>query len=199
MLGSIHPLGERSRNNRWSVTVGAYVAASLVGGAVVGAVAGLLGLLVSRAVGLGATAWAALAATLVAAAIDIAASATRKPVSRLRQVNEDWLSRYRGWVYGVGFGFQLGTGILTTVVSAAVYLAIFFSFLSAQPVAGAAIGLTFGAARALPLLVMRGARGPRELREIHRRLARWTSRMTWSTVLGEVVAIGVVTMTLARS
>jgi hypothetical protein len=27
-----------------------------------------------------------------------------------RQVDERWLTTYRGWVYGAGFGFQLGAG-----------------------------------------------------------------------------------------
>ena len=35
-----------------------------------------------------------------------------------RQVDERWLDRYRGWVYGVGYGSQLGLGIVTVVIVA---------------------------------------------------------------------------------
>ena len=33
-----------------------------------------------------------------------------------------WLGRYRSWVYGLGFGVQLGAGVTTVVVSSAVYV-----------------------------------------------------------------------------
>ena len=46
---------------------------------------------------------------LVAAAVDGGVFGFRPPFFR-RQVNEDWLPRYRGWLYGVGFGWQVGVG-----------------------------------------------------------------------------------------
>ena len=39
-----------------------------------------------------------------------------------RQVNERWLDQFRLWVYGAGFGWQIGTGLATYVKTAAVYL-----------------------------------------------------------------------------
>ena len=39
-------------------------------------------------------------------------------VGRRRQVNEDWMARYRGWAYGAGFGLQLGLGVVTIVTTA---------------------------------------------------------------------------------
>ena len=39
-----------------------------------------------------------------------------------RQVNERWLDEYRGWVYGLGFGAQLGLGVTTVITSAATYV-----------------------------------------------------------------------------
>ena len=39
-----------------------------------------------------------------------------------RQVNEAWLSKYRPWVYGGGFGWQIGAGVTTYVMTAAVPL-----------------------------------------------------------------------------
>ena len=110
MLTSISPLGERARGNRWPVTVAAYVLGSGVAGAAVGGVLGLLGDLLLRPLPL-----VAAAVCLAAAAADLAGLLPRGS----RQVDEDWLVRYRGWVYGLAFGGQLGVGVATIVTSAA--------------------------------------------------------------------------------
>src|SRR5205085_11088620 len=39
----------------------------------------------------------------------------------LRQVNEDWLGRYRSWLYASGFGWQVGAGVTTYIMTAAVF------------------------------------------------------------------------------
>jgi len=52
MLASINPLGERARNRRWSLTVTAYLVGSVLGGAVMGALLGLVGALLGSWVGL---------------------------------------------------------------------------------------------------------------------------------------------------
>ena len=64
----------------------------------------------------------ALVVVAVALGVDVSPLRRRLPTTR-RQVNEDWMGRYRGWVYGVAFGAQLGTGVATIVTSAAVYAA----------------------------------------------------------------------------
>src|SRR5688572_4309873 len=109
MLSSIHPLGERSRHNRWGLTVAAHLLGSWAGGVVAFTAAAAVGLLLPTTVTV-----LAAAAAVAAAALEVAG---RVPGPR-RQVNEDWLQRYRGWVYGFGFGFQLGTGLMTTVTTA---------------------------------------------------------------------------------
>src|SRR3954452_25200529 len=121
MLSSIHPLGERVRHSRWWLTTTAYVSGSIAGGAVLGALAGLAGWFVLRGL-LGRSAgWPAVFAVCVITAIlELTAGRLRLPSWR-RQVNEDWLSRYRGWVYGVGYGFQLGLGVVTIITTAALY------------------------------------------------------------------------------
>jgi sulfite exporter TauE/SafE len=191
MLASIHPLGERSRNNRWLVTVGAYVAGSMSAGALLGAALGLAG----RAAEVGS--WAARPATAVAvgglAALALVADAARGRIALpgvRRQVNEDWLRRYRGWVYGVSFGFQLGLGLATIVTTASVYLVFVLAFLSGSAAAGALIGGAFGLARAVLLFGMAPVHGPAELRDAHRRLQAW-NRTSWRvTLVGEAVLVG---------
>ena len=96
----------------------------------------------------------------------------RTPTVR-RQVNEDWMRRYRGWVYGVGFGFQLGLGVVTVVSTPAVYLGFFLAFLSGSVWLGAAAGAAFGLGRSLVLLTAAGVREPGQLHGLHRRMERW--------------------------
>ncbi len=157
MLASIHPLGERSRGQRFATTVGAYVLASTLGGALLGLVLGALGGAL-----LGAVASELRVGLLAGAAVAAAGweFAHRAVPSWHRQVNEDWLADFRGWVYGAGFGLQLGTGVVTIVTTAAVYLVWLIAFLGASPVLGLAVGTAFGFARAVPVLTSTGADTP---------------------------------------
>src|SRR2546423_14617654 len=118
MLASIRPRGERGRARRWGLTVSAYLVGSLAGGALLGGALGALGSPLRAHVRPGGATWAGLVAAggLAGVLVDAGVGGLRVPTIR-RQVDEDWLHRYRGWVYGVGFGFQLGAGLLTIVTS----------------------------------------------------------------------------------
>ncbi|MGH9075975.1 MAG: hypothetical protein ACRDY0_00715 [Acidimicrobiales bacterium] len=166
MLASISPLGERARHNRWAVTAGAYTVASVAAPAAVGAVAGLAG----RLAGLTVTTRAILLA--MAAALCLAADRRWPARGGLRrQVDEDWLNRYRGWVYGAGFGAQLGVGLATRAATAAVYLSVAGEILAGSALAGAAIGATFGLVRAAPVVAGRRVATFARLAARHRQLA----------------------------
>ena len=171
MLSSINPLGERGRNSRYALTVVAYVIASVAGGLVTGSGLGALGQ------GLAAithptpttVAWLVLAIAVIGVAVDLRLGGLKLP-SYQRQVNEDWLTRYRGWVYGAGFGFQLGLGLVTIVPTAGIYAIFLLAVLSGSMAGGAVIGLTFGLVRSLMILLSAGARTPESLRASHRRV-----------------------------
>jgi hypothetical protein len=168
MLASITPLGERSRGFSWDVTAAAFTVGAVGAGAMAGAAGGALGSLAPSG------AWRdAAGVALIALALGVDASPLRRrlPTTR-RQVNEDWLTRYRGWVYGIAFGAQLGAGVVTIVTSAAVYAAVLGAFLCGTVAAGAAVGAAFGAARALSLAPARAATDPPGLVRLHARLAR---------------------------
>jgi hypothetical protein len=170
MLGSITALGERGRGSRWTTTVVAYVIGSAVGGLAVGATLGLVGAALAPppAVGL------LVMATLIGAGVvlDLGPRGLALPTIR-RQVNEAWLHRYRPWVYGTGFGFQLGAGVVTVVVGSAVYAAFAASFLTGSLVRGAAIGAAFGAARAATIVPAGRIRRPAQLGLVDARLRAW--------------------------
>jgi hypothetical protein len=167
MLASIHPLGERARGSRYAVTMAAHLLGSAAAGSAFGAALGAVGDAV-----LGAHPWWALVAAVAAAlAVDMARRGRALPGPR-RQVDEDWLHRYRGWVYGAGYGVQLGVGTVTIVTTAGVYLAWVFALVAGWR-GGALVGLAFGGARALVVLTMAGVDDAEALRLAHRRLQRW--------------------------
>jgi hypothetical protein len=174
MLASIVPLGERARNRRWGVTVTAYVIGSLSAGLVLGGIVGLGGGAVVGSSTAGSPVMLAIvaAAFVLGAAVDGGIGRLSLPTVH-RQVDEAWLQRYRGWVYGVGFGFQLGLGVVTVVTTATVYLLFALAFLSGSWRAGAALGGAFGLVRAMPVLVMAKVTTPTRLREAHRRMQGW--------------------------
>ncbi|MBS3939392.1 MAG: hypothetical protein KG028_00350 [Actinobacteria bacterium] len=200
MLASISPVGEASRGQRWTVTATAYLVASAVGGLVVFGLAGALGWTARRGLAVAGVAvpdTAVLALLLGAALLALLADAGRLPV-RLpawqRQVDERWLSSYRGWVYGAGFGFQLGGAVFTRIPTAATHLLLLFAVASASPVVGAATGTTFGLVRALPLLATARLHEPSRLQGYHRWLdarAHLAHRVTTATVGVAAVALAV--------
>jgi hypothetical protein len=169
MLASITPLGERGRQGTWGITVTAFLIGSGVTGALVGALAGAVGtVLVPASVGVQPR----LAALALAALAALALDGFGVVPGPARQVNERWLDEYRGWVYGLGYGAQLGAGVLTVVTSAATYVALLAALISGGPERGAAIVGLYGAIRGLTPLAAARVRSPGQLVALHRALGR---------------------------
>jgi hypothetical protein len=197
MLASITPLGERGRHGHWTITVTAFLVGALATAAALGAGLGLAGLVLVS----GVPAWIRLTvlagALLVAAGIDAASLAPTGTDGRpravpgpRRQVDERWLDRYRGWVYGVGYGAQLGAGLATVVSSAATYVALLGAFLTADPLQGALVLGVYGAIRGLTPLAAVGVRTPDQLLAFHAGLQR--ARGSAAVVATAVLAAAVV-------
>jgi len=196
MLSSIHPLGERTRHNTWAVTVISFIIGAVFGGAGLGAVSGGMGWIVHQVV-----AWSvSVAFTLAVAAVALATLGDIVRGSRAlpwpeRQVNEDWLTTYRGWVYGVGFGFQLGGGLFTYVTTLGVLAMIAVATLTASPILGGIIGAVFGLFRGLAVLTTARVRDPRTLRSFHQSMNRLAQPVRRSGLIAQsavVVAVIVV-------
>jgi hypothetical protein len=194
MLASITPLGERSRGFSWNVTATAFAVGALGAGALAGAALGTIGSLLP-----GGSAWRGLALAVVLAVTVLfdATSLRRRLPSLRRQVNEDWLAVYRGWVYGIGFGAQLGVGLATIVTSAAVYATAAAALLCADPLIGALIGALFGALRALSLLPARTVHDVAALSALHRRLGRGEAGVRRAVALLEIVLLAAVVAWIA--
>lgn len=200
MLASISPVGEASRGQRWTITATAYLVASTLGGVAAFGLAGAFGWAVRRglaAAGVAVPADVVLGLLLVAGLLALLADTGRAPLrlpSWQRQVDERWLTTYRGWVYGAGFGFQLGAAVFTRIPTAATHLLLVFAAASASPRLGALTGATFGLVRALPLLTTARLREPAVLQRYHRWLDDHThlaQRVTTATV-----GVAVITLTV---
>ena len=190
MLASITPLGERGRHSNWWVTVIAFLIGATAAAAGAGAALGALG-----SVALPAPPRLAVLAAAIAVAIVLDALPLAVPGPR-RQVDERWLDRYRGWVYGAGYGAQLGLGVTTIVSSAATYVALLAALLTASAPAGAIVLGCFGAVRGLTPLAAAGVRSQRELLAFHRGLARWRAPARWGAVATQA---GMLVLALALS
>ncbi|KRE56096.1 hypothetical protein [Phycicoccus sp. Soil748] len=190
MLSSISPLGERARASRWWVTTAAYLLGSAVGGLALGALASLLGGLVPDPVR--SSSWSlALVAVLLLVGLGFDSQRGRLDLpSWRRQVDEQWLTRYRGWVYGVGFGAQLGFGLVTIITSATTYAVVLLAALGGDLRVGLAIGATFGVVRALPSLLMGGVADRAALHTVFGRVERWarSARIVARVTLGVAAA-----------
>ena len=175
MLSSISPLGEQARASRWWVTTAAYLIGSLAGGLALGGLAGLLGSALPAP--WRSSPWAlglAAALLLLGLALDLATGGRMLPSWR-RQVDEQWLTRYRGWVYGIGFGAQLGFGLVTIITSSTTYAAVLLAVLGGSPGAGLLIGTVFGVVRAVPSLLMARVRDRAHLHRVFDRVESWAN------------------------
>lgn len=170
MLSTITPVTERSRGHRYGVTAAWFVLGAVAGGATLGIVTGLL------AAGVRATGWSSSTALAGAAALAALAAWTdagvfgARPPFFKRQVDDAWLSRYRPWVYGLGFGWQIGAGVTTYIMTAGVFLTIGLAALTGSPLVGFGLAVLFGLARGLAVLLSAGLATPGAMRALHRRL-----------------------------
>jgi hypothetical protein len=186
MLSSIHPLGERARSNRWWVTVTAFTMAAMAAGAALGAAASAVG---------GAVITAPLSPVwpvmvLVAAGV---ADLFGVPVPWFhRQVNERWIGTYRGWVYGAGFGAQLGVGLSTFVVTWAVPALIIVLGMVGDVFTGIIAGVAFGFGRSIPLLTAGWIDRPSRLGRFHSSMAALgrPAHLTAAVSLLSLAAVG---------
>lgn len=150
MVETLAPRGYADRMRTTIVACATFALGALVGGAIT--FAGLS--LVGRALGAGGTAAATLAAAVaLAAALGEARGARIVPQVR-RQVPESW-RRVLPLPLAAGlYGVLLGLGFTTFILSFAVWALAGMSVALGDPALGIAIGLGFGAGRALPVIAL---------------------------------------------
>ena len=191
MLSTITPLAEQSRGHRFRSTAAWFIVGSIVGGATLGlgcallaAVVGLLGPSASVVLALAAV------AALITSCSDLEVFGVQLPIHP-RQVNEVWLGKYRSWVYGSGFGWQIGAGFVTYIMTAAVYLTVALAALTAEPLTALAVGVLFGTVRGLAILLAAGITSTEKLTSFHRRFDAFAEPVR-RALIGVQLAVAVV-------
>ena len=186
MLSQLTPLAEAGRGHRFSRTACWFVAGATLGGLTLGTVMALGALLVG-ALGLATTGALGLTAVLAlgAAAVDARVFGHRPPWL-CRQVNEAWLSQYRRWVYAGGFGWQIGAGVTTYVMTAAVPLLVVIGALTGEPIVALVIGGLFGFARGCAVLLGARIRTSDALYAAHRAFDAWTTPVRDAVIVVEL-------------
>jgi hypothetical protein len=191
MLSTITPIGERGRNHRYYSSAAWFVAGAVLGGATLGAGAALLAAGVAALDPSGeALVGAAAVLAAVTLASDLQLGGFRLP-SHTRLVHETWLDRYRSWVYGGGFGWQIGVGLATYVTTAAVYLMIVLAALTSSPLAAFSIMTGFGVVRGLAVLLGRRLTTPQRMKDLHRRLEELLPTAQRAVVLVQAAVLAV--------
>lgn len=182
MLSTITPMAERARGHRYGVTAAWFVVGGVIGGALLGAGAAGLAAAVG-ALELSTTTVLGVAAALAVAAavIDSGALGVAPPFFK-RQVDDAWLSTYRAWVYGLGFGVQIGLGLATYIMTSGVVLVVALAVLTGSPVAAFGICAAFGAARGLVVLLGARLHSPAALADLHARLDSLEAPVRWGVV-----------------
>lgn len=188
MLSSITPMTEAGRGNRFSRTAAWFLVGAVVGGLSIGVLAAAGAALVGLAGLAIETRWAVGAVAAVAtASIDLGAFGIELPIFK-RQVNDAWLRRYRSWVYGAGFGWQIGFGVATYIMTAGVFLTIALAVIGASPLLAVAIGATFGLVRGSAVYLGRSATTPAALGAVHARLDALGPAARLAALVAQLVA-----------
>lgn len=190
MLSTITPMAERSRGRNWYTTAAWFLLGAVLGGATLGLLAAALAALVG-VLSL-STSTVLVVATLLAivgVGLDMGLLGTEMPHHR-RQVDEVWLDQYRSWVYGAGFGWQIGTGLATYIMTAAVYLTVALAALTGRPLVAFGLCVLFGLTRGLAIFLGVRLTDPDRLRVFHRRFEEAGPTVKWAVIgLQAVVAV----------
>jgi MFS family permease len=186
MLSTITPVSERARHHAYGRSSLWFVLGAVLGGATIGgAMAG--GAWVTRQLALPAAVriGVAVAVAGLALAADARLGGLRLP-ERPRQVDASWVTRFRPWVYAGGFGWQLGTGVATYVMTNGVYTMLVVGAVWLPPLQALALGVVFGACRGATILLGAAVTTPARLRAVHRWLASTDGASLGVTLLAEL-------------
>ena len=189
MLSTITPITEASRGHRFSVTAWWYLLGALAGGLTLGALMAILGMLIAPITEGQQLLILALAA-LIAVASDGRLGGFQLP-GHDRQVNEHWLDRYRAWVYGAGFGWQIGFGLSTYIMTAGVYWLAIAGAIGNSAVNALLLGAVFGLIRGMAVFSASEIKDRESMAAFHRHFEQWRQpvRRGMILVLGVVGAV----------
>jgi hypothetical protein len=171
MLSTITPLAERARRHRYWHATAWFVLGATLGGLTLGVAMGL-GARLLEGVGIAGQGGIVIAVVVTATCIaaDARALGLRLP-EHPRQVDATWVTRFRLWAYAGGFGWQLGTGLSTYVMTNATYAVVVVGVVALRPEMAVWLGIVYGTCRGATILLGAPVTSPTRLHEVHRWLA----------------------------
>lgn len=191
MLSQLTPVAERARGHRYGVAAGWFLLGALAGGLTLALPVALVAALVRGAsVSLDAALVLGAVAASLGAAVDSGVLGIRPPFLR-RQVNEDWLVKYRPWFYASGFGWQIGTGLTTYLMTAAVPVTVVLAGLTASPAAAVVVVMVFATVRGLAVLLTAACRTQTSMLAFHRRFDALGEPVRRLVIAGQLVVAAV--------
>ena len=150
MVETIAPVVYEGKRSRYYAAVTLFALGATFAAALVGLIAGALGMLAQAP--WGTTGWIVIA---VAALIYALREFFELPIpvpDRHRQVPLWWRSFYSQRVTAVLYGFGLGIGYLTYLSFGTYFVVTIAAFVSGEPLVGAALSAPFGLGRALSVI-----------------------------------------------
>lgn len=151
MVETIAPVVHEGKRSRYYTTVLLFAVGATVSAALVGLVAGTLGMVLGAPWGTGS--WIAVAVAAVIYALREAFDLPVPVPDRHRQVPQWWRSFYSPPVTAVLYGFGLGIGYLTYLSYGTYFVVTIAALVSGEPLVGAAICAPFGLGRALSVVL----------------------------------------------
>lgn len=186
MLSTITPMTEATRGHRFSVTAWWYLLGALAGGVTLGAFMAILGRLIGP-ITEGQQLLVLALAALVSVVSDGRLGGLQLP-GHDRQVNEHWLDRYRAWVYGAGFGWQIGFGLSTYIMTAGVYWLVIAGVIGNSAVNALLLGTVFGLIRGMAVFAASEIKDRDSMAAFHRLFEQWRQPVR----RGMILVLGVV-------
>lgn len=151
MVETIAPVVHEGKRSRYCTTVLLFAVGATVSAALVGLVAGTLGMVLGAPWGTGS--WIAVAVAAVIYALREAFDLPVPVPDRHRQVPQWWRSFYSPPVTAVLYGFGLGIGYLTYLSYGTYFVVTIAAFVQGDPLIGAAVCAPFGLGRALSVVL----------------------------------------------
>ncbi len=190
MVATIPAVSRAARGHRLVPTAFAHLVGSSLGGAVVGSALALIGFPLALRMGEKRGLIIGIVA-LIFALGEFGLLKVPRP-QRHKQVPAGWRARFPPEIVAGLYGVMLGTGVMTPIWFATVYVMFVWMALSGNMVLSAMIGAIYGATRAVPPILAAGfIHSPEEALHFGMALGRRTPYITLSTgtILMGVAAI----------
>jgi hypothetical protein len=155
MIPTITPVGYgRHTRLKWLTAVGLYAISAAIASLMTCALAAALGLLTSSvAPSFFELRWLWLSLLALGYCLHESQVIRMPTPQRRQQVPKIWRDKYHPWITASAYGFVIGSGLITRISVSTFYLLLAWSFLSANPLQAAGVGLLYGLSQGALVLV----------------------------------------------